>query len=165
MHIRCYQPEDESAVIDLWLKCNLVVPWNNPQRDIERKLKVNPELFLVGLLDGRIVASVMGGYEGHRGWINYLAVDPDCRRRGLGREIMAAVEKKIHDLGADKINLQVRMSNPEAVRFYEAIGYQVEELVNMGKRLEEAPPYDQSQPGQAYPGIESRHNIQWRLCV
>lgn len=142
MQIRIFLPGDESAVINLWFRCNLVVPWNNPKLDIERKLKVDRELFLVGLIDDKIVASVMGGYEGHRGWINYLAVDPDYRRQGLGREIMEAVEERIRTFDAAKINLQVRMSNLEAIRFYESIGYKVEEIVNMGKRLEEDPPYE-----------------------
>ena len=142
MIIRLYLPEDETAVIDLWFKCNLVVTWNNPKRDIERKLKIDRELFLVGLIDDKIVASVMGGYEGHRGWINYLAVDPDYRRQGLGREIMDAVEERIRTFGAAKINLQVRMSNEEAIKFYESIGYKVEKIINMGKRLQEDPPYE-----------------------
>ena len=109
--------------------------WNNPKKDIERKLKVNPELFLVGLVDGKVVASVIGGYDGHRGWIYYLAVDPACQRRGLGRLIMEAIERKILSIGCPKINLQVRMDNTEVVEFYESIGYKTEDRISMGKRL------------------------------
>jgi ribosomal protein S18 acetylase RimI-like enzyme len=133
--IRPYSSGDEAAVIDLWQRCGLTRPQNNPGLDIERKLKVNPELFLVGLLDGKVVATVMGGYEGHRGWINYLGVDPAYQRRGLGRQIMQAAEKKIRAMGSPKINLQVRSDNPGVVRFYESIGYNTEAVVSMGKRL------------------------------
>ena len=88
MIIRPYSNADEKAVIDLWQRCNLIKPQNNPKLDIERKLRVNPELFLVGLIDGKVVATAMGGYEGHRGWINYLGVDPAYQKRGLGKQIM-----------------------------------------------------------------------------
>jgi len=93
MIIRQYSPEDEEAVINLWKTCNLTKPWNNPNQDINRKLKNSPELFLVGTISGIIVASVMAGYDGHRGWIYYLAVDPEHRKQGLGRKIMAAAKK------------------------------------------------------------------------
>lgn len=137
MIIRPYVPEYENAIIELWHKCDLIRPWNNPKMDIERKLKVNPELFLVGIIDGQVVASVMGGYEGHRGWVNYLAVDPTCQRRGLGRQIMEAVEKKIVARGCPKINIQIRTNNNDAVKFYRSIGYKTDEVVSMGKRLVE----------------------------
>ena len=86
--IRPYEPRDEQDVIDIWRRCDLVVPWNNPKQDIERKLKVNPELFLVGEIAGKLVATCMAGYEGHRGWVNYLATDPDYMRRGIGAKMM-----------------------------------------------------------------------------
>ena len=140
MIIRPYSPTDESVVVELWRKCNLLRPWNNPKQDIERKLKVNPELFLVGLVDGKVVAAVMGGYEGHRGWVNYLAVDPAYQRRGLGQRIMEAVEERILAMGCPKINLQIRTGNLVAVKFYESIGYKMDEVVSMGKRLVEDEP-------------------------
>jgi len=135
MIIREYSPADETAVVALWERCNLTRPQNNPGLDIQRKLKVNPELFLVGLTDDRIVATVIGGYEGHRGWINYLGVDPEYRRRGIGKQIMRAVEEKIRAMGSPKINLQVRSDNAGVVKFYEAIGYRVEDRISMGMRL------------------------------
>ena len=141
MTVRQYSPEDENAVVELWHKCNLVRAWNNPKLDIERKLKVNPELFLVGLVDGRVVATVMGGYEGHRGWVNYLAVDPSCQRRGLARRIMEEIEKKILVMGCPKINLLIRADNLEVVKFYEGIEYKTDEVVSMGKRLVEDEPF------------------------
>jgi ribosomal protein S18 acetylase RimI-like enzyme len=140
MTIRPYLSEDENNVVELWRKCDLSRSWNNPKRDIERKLKVNPELFLVGLIDGKVMATVMGGYEGHRGWVNYLAVNPTYQRRGWGRQIMEAVEKKILTIGCSKINLQIRAGNTEAVKFYENIGYKTEERISMGKRLLEDEP-------------------------
>lgn len=141
LEIRAFRHEDEAGLIDLWRRCNLIVPWNNPKLDIRRKLEVNPELFLVGLMDGKIVATVMGGYEGRRGWVNYLGVSPEYRRSGLGRKIMAAVEEKIRAMGCPKINLQIRTSNIEAVKFYESIGYKADDVVSMGKRLVEDPEY------------------------
>jgi ribosomal protein S18 acetylase RimI-like enzyme len=139
LHIRSYQQKDERDVIELWRRCGLVVPWNNPRSDIERKVKVNPELFLVGLINMRVVATVMGGYEGHRGWINYLAIDPDYQSRGFGEKLMLIVEERLRELGCPKINLQIRAGNAGAVKFYKRLGYSCEEVISMGKRLEEDP--------------------------
>jgi len=133
--IRPFVLEDEDAVIALWLKCNLVRPQNNPQQDIERKLKVNPELFLVGVEGNKIIATAMGGYEGHRGWVNYLGVDPACQKKGLGRKMMEAIEKKLLERGCPKLNLQVLIGNTGAIKFYERIGYKKDEVVSFGKRL------------------------------
>ena len=90
-----FEERYRKEIIDLWKTCDLTRPWNDPDKDIDRKMKVDPELFLVGLINNKIVASVMGGYDGHRGWANYLAVDPDYQRLGLGQEIMEAVEALI----------------------------------------------------------------------
>lgn len=141
MLIKPYEPRDEAAVIELWHQCGLLRPWNNPRKDIERKLKVNPELFLVGLIEDRVVATVMGGYEGRRGWVNYLAVAPEYRRRGLGLQIMAVVEEKLRGMGCPKINLQIRWDNQVAVDFYKKAGYKIDEVVSMGKRLIEDEPF------------------------
>jgi len=138
--IRPYHPADETAVIALWQRCDLTRPWNNPKLDIERKMQVDPELFLVGEIDGEIIASVMGGYEGHRAWINYLAVDPSRQRQGIGREMMAVVEEKIRALGSPKINLMIRTGNTAVIEFYKSIGYRMDEVVSMGKRLVEDGP-------------------------
>lgn len=139
--IRPYAPRDERAVIRLWVRCDLVVPWNNPRQDIERKLKVNPDLFLVGEIRGNLVATCMAGYEGHRGWINYLATDPDYRRQGIAARMMEAAEEKLIAMGCPKINLQVRAGNKDVVAFYEAVGYELDDIVNMGKRLIEDEPF------------------------
>lgn len=122
------------------MKCNLTRPWNDSKRDIARKLKVNPELFVVATLDSRVIATAMGGYEGHRGWVNYLAVEPEHQRQGIGRLMMAAVEERLLAMGCPKINLQVRSDNASALKFYERFGYGKDEVVSMGKRLIEDEP-------------------------
>lgn len=136
MQIRPFQIADESALVDLWSQCELIRPVNDPAKDIRRKLAVNPEWFLVGALDDRIIASVMAGYDGHRGWINYLAVHPEYRLRGYGRQIMAEAERLLRAAGCPKINLQVRTNNRAVIAFYERIGYRVDDVVSLGKRLE-----------------------------
>ncbi|NLD53626.1 MAG: GNAT family acetyltransferase [Burkholderiaceae bacterium] len=135
MRIRPFDVADEDAVIALWHACDLVRPWNDPRRDIERKLGTQRELFLVGELDDRLVASVMAGFDGHRGWVNYLAVAPEWRRSGFGRALMEHVESRLRERGCPKLNLQVRAANPDAVAFYRRLGYSPDEVVSMGKRL------------------------------
>ena len=136
MLVRPFQPADESAVIDLWRRCDLVRSQNDPVKDITRKLRVSPEMFLVGVIDGKIVATVMAGYEGHRGWINYLAVDPGLQRVGLARLIMDEAERLLRAAGCPKINLQVRSTNSAVIEFYKRIGYSIDDVTSMGKRLE-----------------------------
>ncbi|MEJ2108691.1 MAG: GNAT family acetyltransferase [Acidobacteriota bacterium] len=136
MNIRPFNKSDTDDVVGLWKECGLVVPWNDPIRDIERKMRVNPEWFLVGELNGHIIATCMVGYEGHRGWINYLAVKPDMQKQGLGRRMMERAEALMHDVGCAKINLMVRSSNRDVIRFYERIGYKQDAVVSMGKRIE-----------------------------
>ncbi len=134
--IRKFEPADELAVIVLWQACDLVRPQNDPKKDIARKLRVNPEWFLIAESGGCIVGAVMVGYEGHRGWINYLAVDPTHRRGGIGRALMAEAERVLHAAGCPKINLQVRPDKKEVVAFYAALGFSVEGAISLGKRLE-----------------------------
>ena len=140
MKIRTFEPADAAAVIELWRVCDITRPWNDPARDIERKVTVADDLFLVGMIDGVVVATVMAGYEGHRGWVNYLAVDPKHRGSGLGRALMSEAEVRLRARGCPKINLQVRTSNPAAIAFYERIGFAVDEVVSLGKRLESDEP-------------------------
>ena len=133
--IRPYRSKDEGEVITLWEECGLIVPHNNPWRDIERKRQVDPDLFFIGKLGGRLVATCMAGYDGHRGWINYLAVAKDCRRQGLATIMMKHAESMLREAGCPKLNLLVRTTNREVIAFYEAIGFEVDEVVSMGKRL------------------------------
>src|SRR5690349_6838004 len=123
MKVRRYTPNDKNGLIDLWGACGLINPKNDPAKDIERKLKVKPGWILVGEEKGNLVASVFVGYEGHRGWLNYLAVDPSRRQKGLGRKIVNHAEALLRRLGCPKINLQVRKGNKEVLGFYREIGY------------------------------------------
>ena len=134
--IRPFQTEDEDALVALWKMCELTVPWNNPHKDIARKLQVQSELFLVSILDSSLIATVMGGYEGHRGWINFLAVHPDFRENGYGQEIMNSVETGLWEMGCPKINLQIRTGNNKIASFYQKLGFTNDHVVSMGKRLE-----------------------------
>lgn len=136
MEIRPYRETDEGEVIALWQACELTRPWNDPRKDIRLKQAEHPELFLVGRQNGKLVATMMAGYEGHRGWINYLAVHPEQRRRNHGRQMMAAAEQMLRDLGCPKINLMVRTSNRSVVEFYQRLGYAMDDVVSLGKRLE-----------------------------
>ena len=137
IEIRAYERDDEEQVVDLWQSCNLVMPQNDPRRDIQLKLDQQPDMFLVGVIENRVAATVMVGYDGHRGWINYLAVAPAVRRQGVGRQMMREAELRLRELGCPKINLQVRSSNPAVIAFYERIGFSVDNVVSMGMRLPE----------------------------
>jgi ribosomal protein S18 acetylase RimI-like enzyme len=136
MRIRPFAADDQAQVVALWEACELTRPWNDPATDIALKVDHSPDLFLVAEEDGRVIGTVMAGYEGHRGWINYLAVDPGRQRGGLGRALMDAAEARLTELGCPKINLQIRTSNPAALGFYAAIGYRRDEVVGFGKRLD-----------------------------
>ena len=144
--MRPYQPADEAAVVALWVRCGLTRPWNDPRNDIARKLVVRPDLFLVAEMDGAVVGTVVVGYDGHRGWINYLGVDPGCRRRGVGRALMAEAERLLRLEGCPKINLQVRTSNTDAIEFYRRVGYALDDVVSLGRRLEADGPGSGAKP-------------------
>ncbi|TGG91682.1 GNAT family acetyltransferase [Natronospirillum operosum] len=135
MNIRPFQEADRSAVITLWQGTGLTVPQNDPDEDINRKLRVDPELFLIGEINGEVVATVMAGYEGHRGWINYLAVSPMHQRNGYARQLMETAERLLKKRGCPKINLQVRATNVGVIEFYAALGYGDDHVVGLGKRL------------------------------
>lgn len=140
--IRPFQHPDTQTVIDLWFTCGLVRPWNNPQSDIERKLSEHPELFLVAQLGNQLVGSCMAGYEGHRGWIYYLAVHPNFQRRGVAAQLMQRAEAELTAIGCPKLELMIRSTNLPVVAFYESLGYQEEPVVVMSKRLIEDAPYE-----------------------
>jgi len=135
--IRPFKEGDEEALVSLWNMCKLTVPWNNPYKDIARKLKVHAELFFVGYLENKLIASVMAGYDGHRGWINYFAVHPDFQARGYGKQLMDNVENGLRELGCPKINLQIREGNDKVFSYYQKLGFVEEKRINMGKRLED----------------------------
>lgn len=135
--IRTYEPRDESSVTALWRDVfRDDPPWNDPKFVIRRKLAIQPELFLVGELEGTVVAAVVIGFDGFRGWIYHLAVVPEHRRKGFGRVLMSEAEIRLRRLGCPKVNLQVRVTNTGVIEFYRHLGYQVEDRVSFGKRLE-----------------------------
>ncbi len=134
--VRCFEAADEPGVTDLWRETLPDDrPWNTPEVIIQQKLAVQPELFFVAARGPEIVGTAIGGYDGRRGWVYCVAVDERHRRRGVGQALMNRVEQALADLGCPKLNLQVDSSNQEVVRFYESLGYRVEERVSMGKRL------------------------------
>ena len=135
MQLRPYSPADEASVIGLWNDCGLTRPWNDPVKDIARKLTVQPELFLVGESDGEIIATGMFGFDGTRGWVHYLAVAPGRQGESLGRELMAEGERLLTAMGCPKLNLQVRSGNERVMGFYRALGYEPDGAVTLGKRL------------------------------
>lgn len=141
MRVREFQDADEAQVIDVWRACGLTRPWNDPARDIARKKEVRPDLFLVAEDEGTIVGTVMAGYEGHRGWINYLGVLPARQRTGIARALMEEAERRLRALGCPKVNLQVRSDNEQALAFYARIGFQQDPVLSLGKRLvQDGPP-------------------------
>ena len=130
-----YKAEYQYAVIELWRKCGLVVPQNDPVEDIKKKVDFQPELFFVALLEGKVIGSVMVGYEGHRGWINYLAVLPDYQKQGYGRKLVERSICELGKIGCLKVNLQVRRTNLSVIDFYKHLGFKDDEVVGLGKRL------------------------------
>ena len=134
--IRPVTARDHDQIILLWQACGLTRPWNHPERDLARKQTVQPELFLGAFDQIQAVGSVMAGYDGHRGWMNYLAVHPEVQRQGLGRRLVQAAELGLQQLGCPKVNLQLRTSNLPAQAFYRRLGYTEDAALSFGKRLE-----------------------------
>ena len=134
-HIVRYSPEYQDSVVDLWNKCDLIVPRNDPLEDIQKKLDFQPELFFIALLKNKVIGSVMAGYDGHRGWLYYLAVLPEYQKRGYGRQLVEKAVNELRKLGCLKVNLQVRTSNTSVVDFYKNLGFKEEERVSLGMPL------------------------------
>ena len=133
--IRQFADSDTDVVIELWHEAGLTRPWNDPLADIRRKQATQPELFFVAEEDGAVVGSVMCGYDGHRGWIYYLAVAKDRRSTGIGGALIGRAESALLAMGCPKVQLQVRPENTAVVAFYEHLGYAPFEAINLGKRL------------------------------
>ncbi len=134
--IRAFTRPDTDAVVELWHAAGLTRPWNDPYLDIERKLRVQPELFLVAATDdGGIVGSVMAGYDGHRGWLYYLASDPARQREGIARSLVEEAERLMTAMGCPKVQLMVRAENEAVLGFYDALGYERFGVLTTGKRL------------------------------
>jgi ribosomal protein S18 acetylase RimI-like enzyme len=133
--IRPFADADEDDVVALWHAAGLTRPWNDPHRDIARKKQVQRELFLVAHEGDRVIGSAMGGYDGHRGWVYYLAVAPDHQGAGLGRALMSEIEVQLLALGCPKVNVQIRSGNEAVAAFYDRLGYTSDEAAGLGKRL------------------------------
>jgi ribosomal protein S18 acetylase RimI-like enzyme len=130
-----YRSEFQDPVIDLWKKCGPIVPQNDPVVDIRKKVDYQPELFFVACLSGLVVGSVMAGYEGHRGWLNYLAVLPEYQGQGYGKKLVEKALAELKKLGCLKVNLEVRKSNSSVIDFYMHLGFKDNEVVGLGKRF------------------------------
>lgn len=130
-----FAPAHRDGVKALWEACGMVRPWNDPDKDIDRKLTDTQGRFWLLLSGETVVGSVMVGYDGHRGSIYYLAIDPACQGQGLGRRLMADCEAFLLDLGCPKVNLMVRRGNEKVVGFYEDQGFAEDQAMVLGKRL------------------------------
>ena len=135
MDISIFDIRDQDDVIALWRDCGLLTDKNDPHDDIRRKINHSPDLFFIGRRNGKIIATLMAGYEGRRGWINLLGVAPSAQKSGYGREIMHYAEKELAERGCIKINLQIRHTNKQAINFYQSLGYEEDLVLSMGKRL------------------------------
>ena len=132
---RDFEPADTACVVDLWQKCELTRPWNDPVKDIERKLADRNGAFWVVCQGSVMVASVMIGYDGHRGTINYLAIAPELQRSGIGAELMRRAEAFLIDIGCPKVSFCVRKDNHAVLAFYDRLGYAADDVHFLGKRL------------------------------
>jgi ribosomal protein S18 acetylase RimI-like enzyme len=135
VRIRPFADADETAVVALWHAAGLVRPWNDPHRDIARKKQVQRDLFLVADDGGAVVGTAMAGYDGHRGWVYYVAVAPERQGSGLGALLMAEAEARLLALGCPKVNVQVRSGNEPVAAFYDRLGYAPDGATGLGKRL------------------------------
>ena len=136
--IRSFEVQDHDEVVSLWKDIFPDdPPWNEPTNVIRRKLTVQPDLFLVGHVDGRLVGTVLAGFDGVRGWIHHLAVHRSHQRQNIARALMTKAEEGLAKLGCPKVNLQVRVTNSAVISFYRTLGYSVEERASLGKHLDE----------------------------
>lgn len=127
---------DVTAVIALWQACDLTRPWNDPAADIALARRSENSTILVGREGAIIVATAMVGHDGHRGWVYYLAVDPDQRRKGYGLAMMGAAETWLRKRGIEKLQLMVRPDNLQVETFYQSLGYREQERVIYAKWLD-----------------------------
>ncbi|HEX5678248.1 MAG TPA: GNAT family acetyltransferase [Alcanivorax sp.] len=135
LRVRPFEESDRMDAVSLWEACGLTRPWNNPDKDISRKLAVQPELFFIGELGGKLIATAMAGYDGHRGSVFYLAVSPAYQRCGFGKLMMKHIEDELESVGCPKLSIIVRSSNEKVLSFYRALGYTTDDVISTGKRL------------------------------
>ena len=133
IEIRQFVIEDTDAVLEVWSLAGMTTPERNPRADIQKKLRHSPESFFVGVLEGKVVATVMVGYDGHRGWIYSLAVRPDLQRKGIGRQMMEEAENWLRQHGCPRVKLQVDEARGDVAGVCRKLGYEVQPLVSMAK--------------------------------
>jgi len=127
---------DVESVVALWQRCGLTRPWNDPTSEIAFARRGQNATILIGRADGALVATAMVGHDGHRGWVYYVAVDPDLQGKAFGRTIMAAAEDWLRGQGVEKVMLMVRPDNTKVHAFYDRLGYDVQERVIYAKWLD-----------------------------
>ncbi|MDA0703535.1 MAG: GNAT family acetyltransferase [Proteobacteria bacterium] len=140
MDIRSFEEPDLVAVVALWRQCGLVVPWNDPVADIRLALDSGHGTVLVGCEGSDILASVMVGHDGHRGWLYYLAVDPTRRKAGFGRRLVEAAESWTAARGIRKVELMIRGNNAAVREFYDRLGYRSEDVSVVSRWLDGTEP-------------------------
>jgi ribosomal protein S18 acetylase RimI-like enzyme len=127
---------DLADVVALWQACGLTRPWNDPAADIALARKGSNATVLIGRDDGALVATVLVGHDGHRGWVYYLAVSLDHRHKGYGRIMMDAAERWLRERGIEKLQLLVRPDNTTVKDFYQSLGYSIQERIIYAKWLD-----------------------------
>ncbi len=140
MTIEIYGDHHHDGVVDLWREVfPNPSPWNEPEAVILKKRQVQPELFFVALENDRIIGTTIAGYDGHRGWLYSLGVSPAWRRKGIATSLVTHAERVLTKLGCAKLNLQVRVPDNGAAAFYRSLGFEIEDRISMGKRLDRGP--------------------------
>lgn len=135
MIIRTFLEADRKAIIELWQACDLTRPWNDPDKDIDRKIAFQSEFFFVGEISGEIICTAMAGYDGHRASVYYLAVHPKHQKMAYGQALMSHIEQVLIELGCPKLNIAVRSSNTGVLSFYSKLDYHPDDVLCLGKRL------------------------------
>lgn len=140
IRIRQFTPADQSQVLSIWYRCGLVGRGEDPIQDIDRQMEMQPALFLVGAIKQTVIGTIMGGYEGPKGWISHLAVAPEWQRLGYGRVLLQEMETVLRELGCPRVDFKVRTNNRQVLGFCEKMGYQIERVLSLAKELEEERP-------------------------
>lgn len=133
--IRVFRESDREAVKDLWRACNLTMPQNDPDTDIDLKVRFQPELFFVGECGGKVAATIMAGYDGHRGYMNYVGVHPVYQKKGFGKKMVMFVLSELQKKGSPKVNISVRTTNEKVLAFYRKLGFAEDPVIGMGYRF------------------------------
>ena len=136
MKVRSYSSEDRDQIITFWQNVfSDDSPHNDPNKVIDAKLAID-ELLFVAEDNDVIIGAAMAGYDGHRGWLYLVAVDPQQRRKGIGQQLVKHAMQALKTVGCVKINLQIRSTNNQVVSFYESIGFVSEDRISMGKLID-----------------------------